>query len=601
MEYELTAERIDYQNSDGKVVLNACPGSGKTTSIVKKIGSLLKTWDRVNSKYSGIACLSFTNAAKDELITKFYEINGDYLKYPHIFCTIDSFINRYITLPFFSIFYKDFPRPKIVDDDSIIEKALSIVYQKDGKDQIGIESPLNNFKDKAGLPLFRIYKVQDIWIEKDGSFSHNGKIPSSIIVDNSTFQNYGRNIFQKKIKKGLITSLDSSFIAMKLLTNYKRIGECLIKRFPSIIIDEAQDNSELQHDIFNRLIELGLNRIELVGDPYQSLYEWRHAKPHLFMEKFTNPNWAGLVFSENRRSNQRIIDCFSLIRSTKDAKISSRNVADLGIPITIYKYNENNKELIINDFATKCRNNSLLNNQIVVRGNVLKNRMLGNSVPIEPWKSEIPYTLLHALNLNELKNIRESINVLRKLSINLLNPTMNFKERKELDDQYSEDCNYNANLYKFLRLIPPISLTFQNWTLKSQILLKDFFNLSYTPNFDFKKKMDGFKMKVLLNQSIEMYYSKNVTQNGSIPITTIHKVKGKTLDSLLIFFNENSKGQNISFNDFNATDNFPTEKQRMIYVACSRPKQFLALAFPQKITDGLIQNRFGLNIQIINP
>ena len=37
MEYEVTEERKAYLNARGYTILSACPGSGKTTSIVKKL------------------------------------------------------------------------------------------------------------------------------------------------------------------------------------------------------------------------------------------------------------------------------------------------------------------------------------------------------------------------------------------------------------------------------------------------------------------------------------------------------------------------------------------------------------------------------------
>ena len=37
MEYEITPQRQAYLDARGYTILNACPGSGKTTSIVKKL------------------------------------------------------------------------------------------------------------------------------------------------------------------------------------------------------------------------------------------------------------------------------------------------------------------------------------------------------------------------------------------------------------------------------------------------------------------------------------------------------------------------------------------------------------------------------------
>jgi superfamily I DNA/RNA helicase len=42
MLFELNQQREDYLNARGKIVLNACPGSGKTTCIVYKLAMLQK-------------------------------------------------------------------------------------------------------------------------------------------------------------------------------------------------------------------------------------------------------------------------------------------------------------------------------------------------------------------------------------------------------------------------------------------------------------------------------------------------------------------------------------------------------------------------------
>lgn len=599
MEYEITLERKNYLETLGSIVLNACPGSGKTSSIVKKIKIVQENCPKLFSNYSGIACLSFTNAAKDELKEKYYKMHGEHLKYPHTFSTIDSFINKYITLPFSYLLNPNFIRPKIVEDEIIANAFKTIYKDKRGNWQEGVEYPLNTFKDKNSRSLYRAYPPQDIWIEKDGSFSLKGKKPNSFIVDNEIFQNYGEAIFRKKIKKRLISSLDSSFVAYSLLNGHKRIGEYLISRFPYIIIDEAQDNSEIQHAIFDKLKEYGLENIELVGDPYQSLYEWRNAKPSLFNSKYISPHWKGLPLSENRRSNQRIIDCFSILRCQSDSLIKAKDVQDSNIPIVVYKYNQSNKEDIILDFHSKCETNSLKNNHIVVRGNMLKNRMIGASVPIAPWHSNVPYEVLRIIHLLELQDLKKSINEMRKLSITLSFPDKAQVEKKELEEQLSIDNSYNSKLFKLIKSFPSINLSFYDWTKETQTILKTHLDLKEEPAFNFKQRMTGFRMRNLLKESIDTYFYPNVVGKYKIPITTIHQVKGKTFDSILFFFAENSSGQNVSFNDFISPQAFPTEKHRMIYVACSRPRQFLALAVPFNIADRFIYNKLGYDINII--
>ena len=74
------------------------------------------------------------------------------------------------------------------------------------------------------------------------------------------------------------------------------------------------------------------------------------------------------------------------------------------------------------------------------------------------------------------------------------------------------------------------------------------------------------------------------------------------MDAVLLFLSSDSRGQAISLNDFpHKTIKTMTESQRMIYVACSRATQFLALAVPRSIADEEINKALtGVDIEIRN-
>jgi superfamily I DNA/RNA helicase len=111
MDIQITAQRQTYFDARGKIILNACPGSGKTTCIIHKLPLLEKECAQRFGTYAGVACLSFTNVAKFEILHKYKAAHGRDFKYPHHVSTIDSFINQYITLPFYNLLNKDF-RPR---------------------------------------------------------------------------------------------------------------------------------------------------------------------------------------------------------------------------------------------------------------------------------------------------------------------------------------------------------------------------------------------------------------------------------------------------------------------------------------------------------
>lgn len=138
------------------------------------------------------------------------------------------------------------------------------------------------------------------------------------------------------------------------------------------------------------------------------------------------------------------------------------------------------------------------------------------------------------------------------------------------------------------------------WTTHCLSTLESNFGVDATEAFAFKQRMDGFKIKDLKKDSVDKYFSKVTSKRSNIPITTVHQVKGSTLDAILCFFDSTGSKESITFKDFNKTTTFPSEKQRIIYVACSRPQHLLAMAFPEKITDKEILQRFGPDVFIHN-
>ncbi|HEU4573443.1 MAG TPA: ATP-dependent helicase [Chitinophagaceae bacterium] len=600
MEFQVTAQRQAYLAARGRIILNACPGSGKTTCIVHKLASLQIECLQLYGRHAGIACLSFTNVAKHEIISKYKKLYGLDLDYPHLVSTIDSFFNQYITLPFYNLLNKDFKRPKIVDENSVIDNAFKIYYRKNGILNEGIIYPLNTFKNRQGRALYRSYPPSTIWVDVNGKFSFEGKTPDSATVDPTVFQEYGSTVLTAKMRKGLITSLDSAFIALHLVNKHERIGQWLAKRFPYLIVDEAQDNSEIQHAIFDKLISLGLSNIEMIGDPYQSLYEWRDAKPQLFLQKYSDATWIGLPLSQNRRSVQRIIDCFSIVRHPNDEAITTIDVHDLGIPVFVYKYDASNPALIVRHFEKKCAEHNFTKNHIVVRGHGLRNKMLGNTSDVNPWKTMYPSRLLRTRHHFESNEVKDAVNELRRFIIELQNPLLDYTALQDLYKNLKDDYTFNGRLYAFLYTIPGTALSFEQWTADAITALWTSFGIDATTTFLFKRKIVGQKMTLLKQQSVNVFFNKPASNQYNIPITTIHQVKGATLDAILYFFDEDSTGQSVSFKDFKQSTGFPTEKQRMIYVACSRPKQLLALAFPEKVSDEDIQKKFGSDVRIEN-
>ncbi|WP_278406037.1 UvrD-helicase domain-containing protein [Pseudomonas rhodesiae] len=71
------------------VYLKACPGSGKTEVIAAMVSQAIRSWTRFPA---GIAVLTFSNSATDELSRRLTGHLGGAAAFPHCVSTFDSFL-----------------------------------------------------------------------------------------------------------------------------------------------------------------------------------------------------------------------------------------------------------------------------------------------------------------------------------------------------------------------------------------------------------------------------------------------------------------------------------------------------------------------------
>jgi superfamily I DNA/RNA helicase len=352
------------------------------------------------------------------------------------------------------------------------------------------------------------------------------------------------------------------------------------------------------------LKKAGLQNLEFVGDICQSIYGFNSARPELLQGMMSDGGWNVLPMSECRRSNQRIIDLYSKLKSIDVPAITSHGVEDKGVPIVVYKYDDVNVRDIIRDFYQECDSHELSSRIILARG--LKNckKLAGvKDVKFRYWKTEMPYLLIDAVFAYDAGDMDYAFRKVRLILSRLLADDVPEEMRKFIHD-IEHDTEWNARIFKFLKQVPPLSLSFKEWSEQTCKLLKDFWELSEKPIFVPFKKKEGYKMSEMEKMAevpVEQYHQSN--DKGSDfhkSIDTIHAVKGASFDAVLLFLSADSRGESISIKDFPQNANLTmTESQRMIYVACSRATQFLALAIPKSIADEDIRRTLaGIDIDI---
>lgn len=594
MEYEVTPERQAYLEARGYTILTACPGSGKTTSIVKKLKEVSQYCKTQYGAHTGFACLSFTNKACAELKGKYRDMHDERLSYPNEVLTIDSFIMQYVVLPFWHLCEGCKNKPVIINEEEVLEKIYFTDVFQDGK---RITVPVASLRRYAKI----MHSKKPSKVTRDGNnykWFHN-------TVTNTNEIAYCEAVFCYRLEKGYITSSDALWVACEILEKHQEVAKALVMRFPYLIVDEAQDNSKQHFVFFDLLKKAGLQNLEFVGDICQSIYGFNNARPELLQGMMNENDWNVLPLSECRRSNQRIIDLYSLLKSRDVPAIISHGVNDIGIPIVVYKYDNCNVRDVISDFNQTCDDNGLRSKIILARGTEMCKKLTGvKDVDFKYWKTETPYLLIDAAFEFDAGEMAAAFRKVR-LVLSSLFCGNDYESKRSFIHTIEHDIEWNTRIFGFLKQIPSFSLSYKEWSEQTEALLQTYWELDEKPTFEPFQKKDGYKMKEMANVPVEQYHqSKNTESEYHKSVDTIHSVKGATYDAVLLFLSEDSLGQRISFNDFPQEEIATmTEKQRLIYVACSRATQFLAFAVPATISDAAISTTLAgieVDIRLIN-
>ena len=87
--------------------IKACPGSGKTTSLLAKLVILANKMPLENNQ--GICVLTHTNVAINEIKSRLGKKADVLFTYPNFFGTIQSFVDKFLAIPCFELCYGKSP------------------------------------------------------------------------------------------------------------------------------------------------------------------------------------------------------------------------------------------------------------------------------------------------------------------------------------------------------------------------------------------------------------------------------------------------------------------------------------------------------------
>ena len=570
--------------------IQACPGAGKTTSLVAKLDLLSGFMPFPDN--SGLLVLTHTNVAVDEIKIKLGGDANSLLGYPNHIGTFQSFINKFLAIPMLSSITKR--KPERIDSD-IFNLKLLLKLKKYHLDKfITMSAKANNYSNiesfLGDLTVTESKVILNLVGNRKKTLVNKGK-PSY----NNIKRALGEDIVNQVKLDGYLTYEHCYDLALEYLKKYPAVTKVFQQRFKYIFIDEAQDTDDRQFSILKSLFGGSDVVVQRIGDNNQAIFNFLGASQFGW-----NVDDNPINIHKTKRLSKKISDVISNV-AINPQDLCGPNEVD--IKPTIIVFDDEHVEGVIPLFAGlihKYKLNEIDSCVFKAVGGVSKGSDKGHTIP-----DYFP-------NYKRGKAIPENDDLVEKfgsLGVDLLSPRLIMDVSLDIVREYLfltgarlDDGPFTkSRILIYLRAVDHVQydrfktllLEISRGILNSKSVDNLFSDLLtvflgvYGDILDQGVLSEVIK-KIDINvqsSNIENVYSYN--EDGvefDIPVSTIHKVKGETHTATLVletFKDGYDLYQLLDLFKGNKKHGFDGKK-KLVYVAVSRATHFLCLAIHRK-------------------
>ncbi len=273
---ELDEPRTDVLRAAGSCDVQACPGSGKTSLLVAKIGLLMRGWASADR---GICVVSHTNIARGEIERRLPHLGAadSALRYPHFVGTVQRFVGRFLALPYL--------RQRGLETGPIAEVNVD-------NDAFRKEALRRFAAGRFGRARAYLQRRRD-WEEIVGSLQYaDPELGLQLALALSPETPAHRQLSALKAElagDGYFRFGDMYAVAARAMRKEPGWRRAVAHRFPWVLIDEAQDNEENQDAVLNTVFADSV--VQRFGDSNQAIYRRsnQRATPGTFPREPTIP------------------------------------------------------------------------------------------------------------------------------------------------------------------------------------------------------------------------------------------------------------------------------------------------------------------------
>jgi superfamily I DNA/RNA helicase len=539
----------------------ACAGSGKTFTAVRRLVEMRR---QLGDQRGRIALLSFSNAAVDTFRREYQDLVQDTstgIAYGRVeIDTLDGFITRNVLRPH--------------------------AYRTMGCDQApfliaGTELFLQNrhFKfwaQPAGRPAFPVSPtdLHRVVVNLQAGQPKFHLRPQNTLIP----INNGAAVASRLGALGAYTHDLGRYWCHCTLARQPGILRALARRYPHILIDEAQDVGTVHQAIIEQLIGAG-SQVTLIGDPNQSIYEFAGANGNFLTQYGQRADVTQLGLTRNYRSVPAVLDLANCLSARADTPERAAPETTHGAFFVSYR-NADLQNLVLS-FQTAVLEAGLKleRSAVLCRGRTMANKLAGNQAA--PGQGTVKGLAQAAILRDRHQDYRGAFKLVVAAIVGLLADSPHgLAARIAQPARYSDDRGLRRLIWAFTRNpesgLPAATLVADaQWhplmVERTRALLARIaqdHGLASAGNLGNKLARTGLPHAPLIAVT-------DLTANAATHIRagTVHQAKGESLDAVLYLATEKEHASAL-------LAGVGTEVGRIGYVAMTRARNLVWLGIP---------------------
>lgn len=590
----LTAEQLKAAESKSRIVaVIAVPGSGKTLTMVSRIGILV---NKFGIAPENILSLTFTKNAADSMRNRLFEILGDQSKRVHM-STIHSWC------------YYLLKREGVVFE--IVSGKEQLILLKEVMKQLKIKDlSVGTVLREIALAKNNLINVQE-FRDLFGGDKTMGKIAD-------IYERYE----ELKEKKMLLDFEDLLVRSYELLDGNEELRRKYLEMFHSVLIDEFQDTNPIQMSLLRLLISENEDKSSfwVCGDDHQSIYSFAGASVgNILNFKTMFPVSEQFILDLNFRSSKKIVQACANLAShfkqqiSKDFKAHNGEGEDV---VVLESSNEATEAMaLVREITDLVERKGYAYKDIAV----LYRANFQSLYPEEAFlQNKIPYLIQggqHFYNRREVKILLDYLRVINdpdseeadEALLNILNAPVRYVTNALKAEIKEFSSNTGVHLYKglksmdldwafvkknlrtFIKLMDPLiecvetlgpaevlkqlrnKLDWDRWVLDQDVPTADDVVIENLNQLQLSAARYN-DISSFLEYTDSFAESRVGDNKDGVHLMTIHKSKGLEFRAVFVI--------GMVENILPSAKGNLEEERRICFVAISRPKDLLFLSYP---------------------